>query len=640
MKNIITGTLSLVITAVAVTILVTSPVVNAADYSSGGSYSDYSYSGSTGSTGGSYSDYSYSGGGSTYASGSYSDYSYGNNGGIQNGGSSYTASKPKPASCVLKLDKKTVEYGGSVTITWKTTNSKADTANLSGWGDVPKNEGKYAFNVSRTDENLTKDKTYTLTVKGDDGKTVTCKETVKVKKQETPKAPECTIALSTYSVGYNGSVKVTWTSKNSDTVTLNGNSVAKSGSQTFSNLKHDTTYTIKAKTGSTEVTCVKTVEVAEQPVEHAPECDLSLSDYTVEKGDDVTVTWSTDNADTVKLNGTAVSKDSSKEFTNLQSDKTFTLEAWNGSKKVTCTETVEVETPSNSDAPECDLSLSEYDINKGDDVTVYWSTENADVVKLNGSTVSKDSSKEFTNIKADKEFKLEVWNSDDEKVTCTEEVTVDEEDEDDSEDLWCNIDASKSSIRRGESVRIEWESENAEDGYINNGIGSVDEEGSETVYPDRTTTYSGTFYGEDNNDDIRCSVTVYVDEVPTYIPPYVTLSSVPYTGLEMGPVATAIYWSFLVLWTLVAAYLIAVKKVHYAIARRLKSFLFGSNESDVASAQVVDMASLTEIVRAIVDGPAAHKPILHTTAHNVTTDATDEFVLSQIHRGGHGHNSH
>jgi hypothetical protein len=56
--------------------------------------------------------------------------------------------------------------------------------------------------------------------------------------------------------------------------------------------------------------------------------------------------------------------------------------------------------------------------------------------------------------------------------------------------------------------------------------------------------------------------------------PYVSLSSVPYTGLEMGPVGTALYWGFLVLWCAVAAYLIAVKKVQNKLVASLNGFLF------------------------------------------------------------------
>ena len=60
---------------------------------------------------------------------------------------------------------------------------------------------------------------------------------------------------------------------------------------------------------------------------------------------------------------------------------------------------------------------------------------------------------------------------------------------------------------------------------------------------------------------------VYIPSTPVRpvyqqpIQPYVTLAAVPYTGLEMGPVATALYWGFLVLWCLIVAYLVAVKKV-------------------------------------------------------------------------------
>ncbi len=55
--------------------------------------------------------------------------------------------------------------------------------------------------------------------------------------------------------------------------------------------------------------------------------------------------------------------------------------------------------------------------------------------------------------------------------------------------------------------------------------------------------------------------------VPTYnTQPYVTLAAVPYTGLDLGPWGTALYWGFLVLWCLLAAYLVVVKKIQNKIA--------------------------------------------------------------------------
>lgn len=57
--------------------------------------------------------------------------------------------------------------------------------------------------------------------------------------------------------------------------------------------------------------------------------------------------------------------------------------------------------------------------------------------------------------------------------------------------------------------------------------------------------------------------------------PQITLSQVPYTGLDMGPIATAIYWMFLAAWGIFATYLIAIKRVQNSIAQKLNVFLFG-----------------------------------------------------------------
>src|SRR3989344_6341671 len=61
---------------------------------------------------------------------------------------------------------------------------------------------------------------------------------------------------------------------------------------------------------------------------------------------------------------------------------------------------------------------------------------------------------------------------------------------------------------------------------------------------------------------------------PTYAnpAPYVTLSSVPYTGLDFGPWGTALYWSILVLLCLAMAYLIVIKRIQNKVVRWLNEF--------------------------------------------------------------------
>jgi hypothetical protein len=98
---------------------------------------------------------------------------------------------------------------------------------------------------------------------------------------------------------------------------------------------------------------------------------------------------------------------------------------------------------------------------------------------------------------------------------------------------------------------------------------------------------------------------------PTPVQPYVTLASVPYTGLEMGPVETVMYWGFLVFMCLIAAYLIAVKKIHHSMA----AWFVGSTPSH----------------NAVTYTAPAH--VAHATpVASPAFDGIDPFIQSQIHR--------
>lgn len=98
------------------------------------------------------------------------------------------------------------------------------------------------------------------------------------------------------------------------------------------------------------------------------------------------------------------------------------------------------------------------------------------------------------------------------------------------------------------------------------------------------------------------------------VQPYVTLAAVPYTGLDLGPVGTAMYWGFLVLWCLIAAYLIAVKKVQNTIA----AWFTGRS---------------TKTTHVVAHAPAAHAPVAHAAPKAVAQfDGIDPFIQAQINR--------
>lgn len=98
--------------------------------------------------------------------------------------------------------------------------------------------------------------------------------------------------------------------------------------------------------------------------------------------------------------------------------------------------------------------------------------------------------------------------------------------------------------------------------------------------------------------------------------PYIALSAVPYTGLDLGFWGTIAYWGFLILWCLVAAYLIVVKKVQNRILRSLNTFLFGD--------------SATSVSHAVASMPVAAAPVPAPSIKQI--DAIDDFILSQINR--------
>ena len=106
--------------------------------------------------------------------------------------------------------------------------------------------------------------------------------------------------------------------------------------------------------------------------------------------------------------------------------------------------------------------------------------------------------------------------------------------------------------------------------------------------------------------------------------PYISLSSIPYTGLELGFWGTIAYWSFLILWCLFAAYLIVVKRVH----SKFMNFLFGSKqEIQVTPAQ---MSSMPQQDRAAVRQNRSDELAQALTTSNQGHDAIDSFIMAQI----------
>lgn len=113
---------------------------------------------------------------------------------------------------------------------------------------------------------------------------------------------------------------------------------------------------------------------------------------------------------------------------------------------------------------------------------------------------------------------------------------------------YCTIHQAQASGYGVNSVYLSWSSTNANSAYLSN-VGSVNVNGSTTVWNSGNTVYTLTVYG--NGGSATCQTTV-----SAYTPaPYVSLTQIPYTGFDLGTFGNAMYWAGLLVFALGAGYL-------------------------------------------------------------------------------------
>jgi len=104
----------------------------------------------------------------------------------------------------------------------------------------------------------------------------------------------------------------------------------------------------------------------------------------------------------------------------------------------------------------------------------------------------------------------------------------------------------------GSGAYLSWTSTNASSAYLTN-VGSVSVSGSQTVYG--SGTYTLTVYGY-NGQQAICSTSIQnTYHPPVYSQPYVSLTQIPYTGFDFGPIGNAMYWAALASFAIAGAYL-------------------------------------------------------------------------------------
>jgi hypothetical protein len=271
-------------------------------------------------------------------------------------------------------------------------------------------------------------------------------------------------------------------------------------------------------------------------------------------------------------------------------------------------------------------------INRGDSVLLTWETKNATRVSLNQGIGRVSANGSMTvNPTGNTTYILTVANANG-SVNCQTSVTVTSIEQGPQ---CVSLTASDRTIEKGESVTLEWVTNNADRVSIDQGIGNVTpvSRGTVTVRPDDDITYRATVNGNITDED--CVVSIDVDDddgggggggggggrrsarigLESYVPDleeplsFVYLSETPYTGLELGTWGTALYWLMLIGWSGALAYLVLFNAVPFALSRA-KSF-----GGSVKEALNSDTGSHGHDTHQAAHAPAQHAHVAHSSTH-------------------------
>ena len=489
--------------------------------------------------------------------------------------------QPDPV-CTLTPETQTIDRGGRATLNWTTEN--ASNVTLTGFGSV--NE-----DGSVTTEPLFSNTTYTLRAIQSDGltvspnipKSVTCVANVVVEQPEPlPTCDSFTASPSNIVVG--SSATLNWTTSNATQVAINNGigNVSLNGSQLVTPLA-DTTYVMTVfGTNGNQDTCSVPVTVSSDPV---PVCEFftATPDAFGVGGGTTLLSWSVTDASIVNITpniGDVNLVDS--QNVNVTESITYTLTATDtDGDEVSCLAPITVADPEPlfTCADNVTFEATDNSIRRGQNTTLNWSTVDVDSVSISVINSTDLNGRETISPSSDTTYTLTATQGD-ETINCPVSIDVDSGGGGGSSSPRCDLDISDSKIKLGDEITLSWDTSNAREVILKDDEGEIlfttedylsDEkedyyDGSIDLTPERDTKY--TLTAERGSSDRDCSVEVEVEDSVVVLQTRdqqplvagISLSQVPYTGFEAGPVMTVLFYMLLVAWALYITYLIVLRK--------------------------------------------------------------------------------
>jgi len=333
-------------------------------------------------------------------------------------------------------------------------------------------------------------------------------------------------------------------------------------------------------TGATSVSASSDNDNNDDWNDNEPSCWISASPSSVSNGGSTTLSWGSTDADSGWISDIGdVDLSGSRTVSNINTTTTFTFTVNGNGHSDTCQTTVTVSgsgSGSGYGSPSCSIYPSQNNVQSGQSVSLNWTSLNAQSasisvdgsVSLNGSrTVYPTYTTTYT---------LTVYGYNNQINQCQTTVYVSgtggcNNNYDNNYNYpYCNYQQAPSctislsnytyqSDAYNRTAQLSWRSYNATSAFIS-GLGSVAVNGAQAVsYPNAnyTLTVSGpggtaTCHTSGNYTYPNYNYPTY----PQYQNPYVYLTQIPYTGIDLGPVGTAVYFLALAMFAIAGGYLV------------------------------------------------------------------------------------
>ena len=428
----------------------------------------------------------------------------------------------------------TIQSGQSATLSWSSSNATSCTVNPGSFTGV-QNSGTATGALTGTQQ-------YMLICHGPNA--AVGSDLVIVNVQQAPTVPTVDLKLN----GQDGPVSLTsgatgilsWTSQNATTCNASNGWVGMknpNGSEYTAPLSSNTTFTITCTGSGGTATDSVTVNVNQPAITADIKANGQDGPITIAYNTSANISWTSTGANSCLVSPDGFTGTSGSQSTgNLTNSRTYVLTCTNNTQTRTDSVTVNVE---QQVAPTVTINANPQVINLGQTSVLTWTSQNATTCFANGGWSGQKSlsGSEVVTPSVTTVYSIVCTNSTGQSATAQTTVTVNSN----QQFPTLTLTANPTVINQNQSSVLTWNSTNTTSCSASGGwSGQKSLSGSETVFPQFTTTYSMTCIGT-NGQSVFAQATVIVNQ-QQQLQPTVNLTANP-NVINSGQAVTLSWFS-------------------------------------------------------------------------------------------------